>query len=107
MNRTTIKLNGKVVDILFGCWAIGQILKSGIDLTNLGVEVYEHLPAIAYYGACNASGRSLEAYNVDDFHELSPGVLMAVLPVFTQSMTQDVPKKAEVKAEIKPKATKK
>lgn len=109
MNRTTIKLNGKTVDILFGCWAVGQILKSGVELEKLGAEIFEHLPTIAYFGACNAAGRSLESYKIDDFLDLSPGELMPVLPVFTNSMSQDVPlvKKEQVKAEIKPKATKK
>ncbi|MDH5825771.1 hypothetical protein [Sphingobacterium faecium] len=109
MNRTTIQLNGKSVDILFGCWAVGLILKSGVKLEEIGSEIFEHLPTIAYFGACNAAGRSLVAYEKDDFLDLSPAELMPILTVFTNSMTQDVPvqKKEQVKAETKPKTTKK
>lgn len=102
MNRTEIKLNGENISILFGCWAVGQILRTGVDLSDLkGGDLYLMLPEIAYYGACNAKGRDLNAYNLEDFHNLSAFEVAKVLPVFTASMSQDVPKKNEVTKEAK------
>lgn len=100
MNKTQITLNGKKVDILFGSWAVGQLIKSGVDFAKMGDDIYDHLPNIAYYGACNAAGRDLNAYNVEDFHSASPGLLIPVLSTFNKSMTQDVPveKKSTAKA---------
>ncbi|MGJ1362892.1 hypothetical protein ACR79B_20730 [Sphingobacterium spiritivorum] len=102
MNKTQIQFKGEEIDILFGCWSVGQLIKSGIDLDNLvGGDIFDKLPDIVYYGACNAKGRDLNAYSLNDFHELAPGVLLKVLPVLTNSMQQDVPKKKEVKPAVR------
>ena len=91
MNKTQITLNGKKIDILFGTWTVGQLFKSGIEFEKMKDEIYDHLPTIVYLGACNAAGRDLNAYDVEDFHAAPFGLLIPVLATFNKSMTQDVP----------------
>lgn len=91
MNKTSIKLNGKNIDILFGAWSVGQLIKSGIKFENMQDEIYDHLATIVYLGACNAAGRDLNAYDVEDFHAAPFGLLIPVLATFNKSMSQDVP----------------
>lgn len=107
MNKTKIKVKDQEVDIVFGTWVMGQLIKSGYALGELQAEIqknpFEFFPNLIYLGAINAtSNKDLAAYNKADFYDVvdelggiaSPAV-MDIIHCFTNSLGMDVSKKKE------------
>lgn len=66
VNTLEIEIKGEKVNLLFGNWMCGQMVKEGFDLNTFNPALYENpfllAPFVIYLAACNANGYSRDAF---------------------------------------------
>lgn len=103
MNRTEITLNGVSTPLTFGSWVMGQLIKSGYQLSELQKAIadnpFEFFPLLVYLGAVNATAsKDKDAFSVNQFYDWLDEVggvgsdeVSRVIKCFTNSLGTDVP----------------